>query len=426
MKQKNKYLLFVTLMCFSFGLVLLSKFLFSSISPSPVGYPLLKQTPIFSSIVLFISLVLYVLGYKFLDIEKLSLKKIIIPSAILSIIALAVLPLVSNDLYTYFYRARILLKYHANPYFKTYNDFSFDQYFPLLNNVWSKHTAIYGPFFWIVMGFVSFITASKVFISIYAIKILFLTSFFASGFLIYKLTSSKKALYLFLLNPVVIFFSILDAHSDIFLLFLILSSLFLAKKAKENSVYIFLSWLLFLFAFLIKIYVLPVAIFVLYLIFKDRKQKDIFKILVFLAFESAFVIVLTYLPFWEGLETLKRYGEISRGYEGYFLGAFKIATISSFSKLLKVVQSVLKISFVLFYLYLIFNFVKSIILKIKIQNLFYLSALSYVFFVLVFINVWNPWYFIIGIGLFSLVGRGKMDKTIYFLSFLSIIYILLT
>lgn len=396
--------------------------------------PILKESSFFSFFVLFFLNLTFYLGYKKLLIRNLSLKQIIFPAILFNIVALCVLPLVSDDLYTYFYRARIWLEYGANPYFNPYSNYTFDVYYSTINNVWSGYTAIYGPFFWLVISSLISLVQAKLFTSVYLIKALFSVSFFASAVVIYKLTKSKLALFLFSWNPYLIFFGVLDGHSDILILALTLLSIYFAILIKKNPRKVLLtlvSWGLFVSAVLIKIYILPLSVFVLYLIVKNLKlnPRRILPTLLLLGFQSFFLICVIYLPFWKGGETVGRYQEIFRGYESgsYFLGAFPVSNELFLSKLVNLLYLLLRIAYIAGYLIISWKIMKAVLLGKPFKTPFFFMALSILAFILIFIRVWNPWYFIIPTGLFTMsLKEKKLSKNfIFVLAVLGIVYTIL-
>jgi hypothetical protein len=376
----------------------------------------------------------YITAYSYFSLKKISIRSIVAPALVVLMLSVVVLPTISIDAYTYFYRSRILVLFNANPYIYSYDDFRFDKYYELLKNTWSSHTAVYGPFFWTFSSFLTFIAKTRLFISMYLMKFVFGIFYLVSSFILHLYTKSKKALYLYLWNPAIVFFGVLDSHSDMFIVFLIYLSLYFVNKAKDNK-QLYLSWLCFLLVFYMKFYTVPLGLFIVYEILSKKKEaKEKIGLFFKLVFQAVVVGALLYIPYWGGVGIFTRLLEVYSTYErsNFFLGS-SLFPIWTDKKVLyyfsNYISMFLKLSFICHFSIMLYKVLMSVTKGRKLANLKANMALSYTLFTLAFLRVWQPWYWLTPISLLILATKKNSINPykgyIFALTFVSCLYIIL-
>ncbi len=169
----------------------------------------------------------------------------------------------SYDLFNYIFDAKILTQYHANPYLHKALDYPAD---PMLSFMhWTHRVYPYGPVWLAVTVPLSYLGMGLFLPTFYLFKLLMLASYVGTTYVIGKILrtispeSETAGLVIFALNPLVIFETLISAHNDIFMMFLMVLSLYLLlKKNMIWSVFITVLSIATKFAtlFLLPMYVL--------------------------------------------------------------------------------------------------------------------------------------------------------------------------
>lgn len=193
---------------------------------------------------------------------------------------------VINDLYLYFFHAKIFVIHHANPYIALPRDFIDHVGIRFMSN-WLNQNYNYGPL-WLVISSIPLLISTNIFWGVFAFKILSLIFYLGSLCAIYVLFDKNwKKLFLFAVNPVILYFGINGSHNDMaLLLFLVLSIL-----ALKNERY---AWSFILLAFAVLIKFAIIMLFPIFIIFAYRKQK--IQTLLSLVLVAG-IFFFSYLPF---------------------------------------------------------------------------------------------------------------------------------
>jgi hypothetical protein len=183
-----------------------------------------------------IFLILYVCVWRFVSQKKIH------PYSVWSIIGISVIILTfsynafSYDLFNYIFDAKILVHYHQNPYLHKALDYPQD---PMLGFMhWTDRTYPYGPLWLAISVPLSFIGANIFIFTFFLFKMLASTSFLASIYYLYKLSSkvnetkALENLVLFALNPLVLFECLVSAHNDILMISFAIAALFYLTQKK--------------------------------------------------------------------------------------------------------------------------------------------------------------------------------------------------
>lgn len=172
--------------------------------------------------------------------QKLSLKYLKYSLVITTLILIFSYPFLSYDIFNYMFDAKIILKYHANPYTHRPLDFPQDDWLRFMR--WVHRYSPYGPL-WLgfsliptLIGFGKFIT------TLFSFKIFIAAFHLINALIIYKITeklNSKLSIFstaLYALNPLFIVEGIVNAHNDIIqATFLLLSIYFFISNKKILS-----------------------------------------------------------------------------------------------------------------------------------------------------------------------------------------------
>lgn len=269
---------------------------FGLVNAWPVGayftFPIIFYTTVTFLLLTAVYSLNYLLVYKNEKISK-TIKLLIGFTAIL-VIALNILiyPIGYKDIFYYLQELRIAYFYHQNPYVATFSQFSPDPFSPF--GILKKTTLAYGPV-WLLLSYAPIFLAGiyNVFISTLSYK-LFNTFFvIATAILIYILVKDQKkkwlSIYLFLLNPLILFDAITNAHNDIIMTFFFLLSLFMLKKKP------FFAFPLLILGVLTKVTLLIFApILLLMLLDKNYPKK---KLLISIFITISIALALSF-PFW--------------------------------------------------------------------------------------------------------------------------------
>lgn len=240
---------------------------------------------------LFLLLIAFYLTYFFINWSKVSIKALFLTVFVFNMTFLFIPYLSSNDLYSYIFTTRINSIFGANPYFISYDHFPQDPLYKTLWTIWAEQRTLYGPLFLYIGGFINLIGQNNVVFLIAAFKSLFIAANLVNAYLIYQISKSKQAIFLFAGNPLIIFELAGNSHTEsLTLLFLLLSFYFLYKKPV-------LSFFQFIASVLIKYY--PLVFIPFYLI--HLKRIGLKPLLISLLLGALGAIII-YLPFWQGLE----------------------------------------------------------------------------------------------------------------------------
>lgn len=205
-----------------------------------------------------------------------SIKKSFLFIIVISILSGIILPNNSTDVFYYMGVGRLDAKYDVDIYESNFKE---EQQKHLDDEIVAKspeinHKFIYGVVWEKICKFVGSIPINSEFILLYIFKILNIIVHILNCYLIYKITKSKKLLYLYGLNPLVLFEGIINCHNDIYLILFMLVAVYLKKKDKIE-----LATLSIAFGTMIKY----TPIIILPYILIDKKWKEKIKYLIYFA-----------------------------------------------------------------------------------------------------------------------------------------------
>ncbi len=147
--------------------------------------------------------------------------------------------MLSFDVFNYVATAKVTFLYHENPYIVMPIEFLRD---PLLLFMHAANkTALYAPF-WIFLTGVPFLLGfGNVLLILFHFKLLAITFYFLTTFLLWKMTKSIYKVVFFALNPLVVIECLVSGHNDIVMMFfLLLSIYFFTHKNSGKSLFFYL------------------------------------------------------------------------------------------------------------------------------------------------------------------------------------------
>ncbi len=178
--------------------------------------------------------------------KKLILKDIFQLIVISCVILLFSYPAFSHDLFNYMFDARIVTKYHLNPYYYSALDFPDDLWIRFMH--WTHRVYPYGPLWLVITLPLSYLGYGKFVLTLALFKLFFVIFHLVNTYIIYKLLTRinpKYSLYgvvFYALNPLVIFESLVSPHNDVIMLFFLLLTIYLVV-AKRNRLLAIISLL---------------------------------------------------------------------------------------------------------------------------------------------------------------------------------------
>lgn len=320
---------------------------------------------------------------------------------VLSLSLSLLLPLTSNDLYSYVYQGRVWSVFGLNPYVHTYSSLFQDNFSPVLNNYWSFRTSPYGPLFTVFSGFFTYIFQASLLGSLLSLKIFFASLNIAVGVLIYRFRFSLASFYLYAFNPLVLFEVAINGHNDICLVFFLIWSIILASRSKNKSV--FWSFLLLFFSIAIK-YLSLVLIPIWLIIFWREASSRRSRFHVILNFILAgLTSLLLYWYFFPNLSifiaSLLEQGRLVHFLKSPLISWLDTALNFFSTNHLNIAIFSGRIIFLILYLFLLIR----VWLHGSRENLLYYSTLAITILLLSFFTWMMPWYLVIPIALFSLL-----------------------
>ena len=193
-------------------------------------------------IILFLLFTIYYLLLKLVEQKKLSLAGSLWLIIASSIIIFFAYPAFSHDFFNYMFDARIVTKYHANPYLFKALDFPDDLWIRFMH--WTHRTYPYGPIWLLLTIPFSFLGFGKFVLTLLNFKLIFLLFHFCNIYLIYKILkkiSPKNAIMgmvFYAFNPLIQIESIVSPHNEVVMLtFLLLGiCLFFIQQRKTFAI----------------------------------------------------------------------------------------------------------------------------------------------------------------------------------------------
>ncbi len=219
--------------------------------------------------------ILFFVGYKVVQLNKITQREIIKWSIIFSLLMAFAIPENSSDLYYYIASGAQQSLYNQNPYITTLDQIKgYNKKSILLNDMWPLQPATYGPVFIYLTKLIVSLSCNNFFLSVIGFKLLNLTLFIFFILFLLK-THEAKNIYLVAWNPLILIQGLWNCHNDLISGILISLALSLLTGGVKSKNYF---WGVFCLTFAIGIKYVPIIIIpIIFLyIFKNLPKKNIF------------------------------------------------------------------------------------------------------------------------------------------------------
>ena len=301
--MKKKFLLLGFLSEMAYLFFWLVRF-FPFFAKSP--YDLLKNNNNFGIVlgIFLLAFIPYVVASMKTNLFQISSKLILGFSVLFNLTLVLMLPIASDDVFSYISEGRVVSRYQSNPYYIPYDEFKHDILYSKIKTVWSKDATNYGPLFTVFGTILTFIGGDNLPLNVYLFKISFVVLNLLVAWLIFKVTKSKMSLLLYSWNPLILFEVSLNAHNDILTVALfVLSLCFLFKDNSLKSH--LLSWVLLILSVLVKYFtVIFIPFYLVFSLVTLRNKFEKIKFLSLSVFFGLLTVILIFIPFWESPDIL--------------------------------------------------------------------------------------------------------------------------
>jgi hypothetical protein len=139
-------------------------------------------------------------------------------------------PAFSHDVFNYLFNARVVSRYHLNPYEVRPLDFPADPWIRFMH--WTHRPDVYPPVWLGISLPVTFLTFGKFTPALFLMKLLTAAFFLLTAVLVERL-GGKVPLALWAFNPLVVIESLVSAHNDVVMMALALSAVWSIVEGKH-------------------------------------------------------------------------------------------------------------------------------------------------------------------------------------------------
>ena len=317
------------------------------------------------------------------------------------ILALAY-PIGAGDVFDYMLGGRILTYYRVNPYTHSGADFlpgdPFAPYAP-----YYRHPSYYGPLWTLFAAGTNLLAGTgNLLANLWAFKALAMVFYLADIGLIYLIVRRLRperaldAAFLFAWNPLVLFETAVNAHNDVVMMAFVLLAVYLFQRRRYHSMIaavVASALIKVASAFLVPVFVLAA----LWALPSWRKR---IAFLISGGAVAAGLVVLFYLPFWEGSRILtvgRRFGMFTSSFPTLLMLLLSFRLPQGLAQ--QIASSLASAVFAMFYVWQLPK------LRGNVESLIHTSYTLTLFFLL-FICLWfQPWYIIWVIALAALLSQ---------------------
>lgn len=183
---------------------------------------------------------IFILQIYFLTKSKINTSSWLKVGLIVSFLMMLSYPIMSRDLFSYLFAAKIVVNYNANPYFFPPDIFSkTDLWFGFTH--WVDRVYVYPIFSLIYTSFIMFIIGSSRFIlNFFAFKLVHWLFFTIAGLYLYKHTDKKLTLSLWFFNPILLMELLVNSHNDVVMISLFIIAYIYTSQRKIISICLYI------------------------------------------------------------------------------------------------------------------------------------------------------------------------------------------
>lgn len=207
-------------------------------SMQSLGYYNRQISTLIYFIILLASFIFFGLTLYLVRQNLLSIKYVFFSTFINTFLLVFAYPFLSSDIFNYMFDAKIIVKYHSNPYAMKPLDFTGDEWLRFMR--WTHRYSPYGPL-WLGFTTIPYIIGfSKFVITLLSFKVFISFFHLINTYFIYRILETfkgKKAIFgaaLYGLNPLLLLEGAANAHNDVVLAASILGSIYFAVKNKKT------------------------------------------------------------------------------------------------------------------------------------------------------------------------------------------------
>lgn len=223
----------------------------------------------------------------------------------LCLLLVVIPPLLSKDVFSNIFYAKIAARYHDNPYVVTPQRFSGDQLMAYVSLNWKNTAIVYGPlhtYFSMLLnlGAGEGITANIIVFK-GAMALLHVANVLIIWFILGFIAPRRQRLgtMLYAWNPIALAIGVGGGHNDVMMMTLVLAAVYLLLKERKWAGFVFLC-----LSVLIKyISIILVVALVIYLVSRENGRAARARELARCAAVFLFIVVPLFLPFWAGTKT---------------------------------------------------------------------------------------------------------------------------
>lgn len=231
----------------------------------------------------------------------------ILSLTVLLCVALTVIPpLVSKDLYSNIFYAKIAACYHDNPYITTPQRFAGDQLMAYVSLNWKNTAIVYGPLHTYFSMLLNLVAGHGIVANIMVFKGAMAVFHLANVIIIWSMLGrlaprrQRFGAMLYAWNPIALTIGVGGGHNDVMMMTLVLLSLFFLVRGRKWPGFV----LLCLSVMVKYITVILVVAFIIYLVSRERSRRKQLRVIALHATVFLIICMALFLPFWEGLHTM--------------------------------------------------------------------------------------------------------------------------
>ncbi len=321
------------------------------------------------------------------------IKRILIFVLFISLIFIFVTPFLSSDIYYYLGTGRLTEKYNQNPYYISIKKFVDENKIDLskdsmlqegYNNCWSNTTVVYGPIWTIACMLISKISFGNADIGLMSFKIMNVFLNVINCYLVYKISRREKYAVIYGLNPLILINGIASMHNDLFMIFLVLLSIYMIVR-KKNIIFSLIFLSLAVNVKFVMILLLPFI--VLYYLRKESISRRILKCILY----GIGFFIITILPYLIYMKDFSIFTCMLVQRTRFANGIYAIMFLCN-RDLANILKNVALGIFVIIYFIVCLKILlsKKIVLK-DLMNKFFYIIISFTFLLL---TNFQPWYII--------------------------------
>lgn len=198
--------------------------------------------------------------------QKIGKKTVILSLTIPTVLAFAY-PIVSRDIFSYLYYAKMILVNQQNPYLVVpASNWGSDMWVGFLHNI--ERTYAYGPVALLINLLpMAVLGGSRLMVNFVAYKVICLFFYFFGGWLLVKIMRDIKIpLVLWILNPFVLNELLINGHNDLFMIVFFWLAIYFRQKAKNRFA---------IFAYLLSVGTKFMTVILLPILFLPKKWQNL-------------------------------------------------------------------------------------------------------------------------------------------------------